>query len=140
MVSKSPPLRRQQPVQQVPYVPLNANVQGARQTADSALEDFARIIAYPAVRGEDRAVSFYVIVPRRVLRSTDPPSRTKTSDNIPVAGARISWVTLSVSISTNGSSRLTGSPARLNHRPTDSLTSDFTSVGTRISVTIELIL
>jgi hypothetical protein len=58
MVSKSPPLRRQQPVQQVHVSLSMPTVQGARQAADFALEDFARIIAYPAVR-ENRAVSFF---------------------------------------------------------------------------------
>jgi hypothetical protein len=43
-------------------------------------------------------------------------------------------------ISTSGSSRVTGSPARLNQRPIDNLFPAFGIVGTRISVFIGVIL
>jgi hypothetical protein len=95
-------------------------------------EEFGKIIACSAATGVAPSLSS-LIVPSTLPRSTDPPSLTRISDNMSVAEARISWVT-SASISTKGLvSRLIGSPARLNHLPTDSLTSDFRAVGTRIS-------
>jgi hypothetical protein len=48
-------------------------VQGARQAADSALEDFARIIAYPVVRDEDRAVSFFRNRSEKGAAINEPP-------------------------------------------------------------------
>ena len=57
------------------------------------------------------------MLPTTVPASTEPPSLTAMHDKTPVTGDRISCVTLSVSISTKGSSALTGSPTRLNHRP-----------------------
>jgi hypothetical protein len=95
-------------------------------------EEFGKIIACSEATSVAPSQSA-PIVPSPLPRSTDPPSLTGISDNMPVAEARISWVTLSASISTKGSSRLIGSPARLNHLPTDSLMSDFRAVGTRIS-------
>jgi hypothetical protein len=46
---------------------------------------------------------------------------------------------LSASISTNGFSNLMGSPGRWNYRAIDNLTPASASVGTSISVCIELI-
>jgi len=74
------------------------------------------------------------IRPTTVLGSTVSPSFAKTLDSSPVTGVRISWVTLSVSISTSGSYTVTGSPTRLNHRPIDSLLPALGIVGTFISV------
>jgi hypothetical protein len=62
---------------------------------------------------------------------------TRIFDSTPVTGARILWVTLSVSISTKGSSIVTASPALLNHRPIDNLGPAFAIVGTRISVVMD---
>jgi hypothetical protein len=65
---------------------------------------------------------------RTCLNSFAVPQRT--SDRTPVADAGTSMVVPSVSISTSGSLRLTGSPIRLNHRPIDAFT-DAPIFGTR---------
>jgi len=76
------------------------------------------------------------MLPTIVPASTEPPSITAILDKTPVTGDRISCVTLSVSISTKGSSALMGSPTRLNHRPMYKAIPAFSIIGTRISVTI----
>jgi hypothetical protein len=63
-----------------------------------------------------------VIVPSNVPAFTVLPSVNRIADGTPVADAGTSMVVPSVSISTSGSLRLTGSPTRLNHRPIDTLT------------------
>ena len=65
---------------------------------------------------------YSVIVPSNVPALTLSPSLKRISDRTPVADAGTSIVVPSVSISTSGSLRLTGSPTRLNHRPIDTLT------------------
>src|SRR5271167_4438443 len=80
------------------------------------------------------------MMPTMVPGSTVAPSFADMFDSTPVTGERISCVTLSVSISTNGSSKLTGSPGRLNHLPIDNLTPALTNAGTRIFVSMESIL
>ena len=83
---------------------------------------------------------YSVIVPSNVPAVTLSPSLKRISDSTPVADAGTSTVVPSVSISTSGSLRLTGSPTRLNHRPIDALAADVAIFGTRISVAMKAIL
>src|SRR6266849_1851791 len=57
---------------------------------------------------------------------------------MPAAGAGTSRVTLSVSSSTTGSSRMTASPGSFSHLATVASVTDSPSVGTRISADIGL--
>lgn len=83
---------------------------------------------------------YSVIFPSTVPALMVSPSLTRISDSTPVIDAATSIVILSVSISTSGSSTVTGSPTRLNHRPTDPRVTDFLIFGTQISVTMRVIL
>ena len=83
---------------------------------------------------------YSVIVPSNVSAFTPSPSLKRISDSTPVAGAVTSTVVPSVSISTSGSSTLTGSPTRLSHRPIDAFVTDTLIFGTRISVAMIAIL
>ncbi len=79
-------------------------------------------------------VAAFVIPPSNIPASMVLPSAGTISDSTPVADAGTSMVVPSVSISTSGSLRLTGSPTRLNDRPIDAFVADATISGTRISV------
>src|SRR6185437_65905 len=69
------------------------------------------------------------IWPRIAPTFTVAPSATAISSSVPATGALISSVTLSVSISTSGSSMATASPAFLSQRPTLASVTDSPSAG-----------
>ena len=77
------------------------------------------------------------ITPKRAFTSTVSPSLAATVSRTPSVGALTSNVTLSVSSSTIGSSRLTGSPGFLSHWATIASVTDSPRAGTLISTIVE---